>query len=202
MRIRLGWTGSVFLGAALLTVGGLFVPMTTSLGQGINETVVTGWDGQYVPADQSYHFRVVNVTGSFKSAMRPLPVADFPLHLSSFSWLTRKDFVPAIKAAIAANPHMVEQELGTYQNVAGPLSPFPADPVAYSTAFLKDLAAAHINPASFGGPDIPPGSVPYGKLTGGILHIDTKSDDNTLIQCHPGQIPAELAALNPSLSAK
>ncbi|MCL4496396.1 MAG: hypothetical protein M1294_16535 [Firmicutes bacterium] len=182
--------------AALLTAGGLFMPQTTSLGQNITEAHVTGWQGEY---ERDIHaFKLRMETGNPQTTvvvpMNPLPMKDFPIH-KGVNWFTPLDTALPMRAAMARDPHLLAQALGTRNNVFTPFTPFPGSPVSYSAGMLKKLAQNHINPEEFGGPDIPAGSVPLSHLTGGVLQIDTLTNANTLKQCEPGQMPPELTML-------
>lgn len=199
--MELGWTGRAVAIAGLLTVGVMVIPTPTSLGQGISEVIITGWQGQYIPANHKFRLRILYGNGSsYSFPMASLPLKDFSRHQSKFSWLTPNNYVPALKAAYTQSRSALDQQLGTNNNVATMFSPFPGNPVAYSAGFMRVLAQKHINPAQFGGPNIPPHAVPLSKMK--LLQIDTKADNNTLIQLVPGQTPPALRALNHSLPIK
>ncbi|WP_028962419.1 hypothetical protein [Sulfobacillus thermosulfidooxidans] len=182
--------------AALLTVGGLFIPQTTSLGQNITEAHVTGWQGEYESDIHAFKLRVEAGTPQTTVVinMKPLPMKDFSIH-KGMDWFTPVDAIAPMRAALAVDPHLVDQALGTRNNVFTPLTPFPGNPVSYSAGMLQQLAKDHINPDEFGGPNIPPGSVPISHLPGGVLQIDTLANANTLKQCEPGEMPPELTHL-------
>lgn len=186
--------------AALLLVGALLFPMTTSLGQGVEEASVTGWTGVYEPDQHVYVLRILHSDGSSADdPMQALPASAFTRHGDNGTMLTDIDAIPAIAAAYAANAQRLEEDLGTHSNVASFAHPFSHIAVAYTPAFLRALAARGINPDKFGGPNVPPGSVPYNKLRSGLLQVDTAADGNIIRQCLPGEIPPELAAIHPSI---
>jgi hypothetical protein len=85
--------------------------------------------------------------------------------------------------------------MGTRNNIFTPFTPFPGNPVSFSMSMLSTLANNHVNPDQFGGPDIPPGSVPLSHLNSGMLQIDTRANANTFKQLKPGQMPLELSYL-------
>lgn len=182
--------------SALLVVGGMFMPQTTSLGQNISEAHVIGWQGEYESDIHAFKLRME--TGSSQSTivvgMKPLPMKDFSVH-RGLNWYTPFDAIAPMRAALALHPHLLHQALGTRNNVFTPLTPFPGSPVSYSAGMLNQLAKKHINPDEFGGPNIPPGSVPISHLSGGVLQIDTLANANTLKQCEPGAMPPELTHL-------
>lgn len=186
----------VFGVSALLTIGVIFVPMTTSLGQNITEANVTGWQGEYEADTQQFKLRMEtpNPQTTVVVNMAPLPLKDFSIHRGE-NWYTPVDTKAPMQAAMADDPHLLEQALGTRNNVFTPLTPFPGNPVAYSVGMLKTLAKNRINPDQFGGPNIPPGSVPVSHLSDGMLQIDTQANADTFRQLKPGQMPPELSAL-------
>ncbi|KUO96276.1 hypothetical protein [Ferroacidibacillus organovorans] len=200
MRVNTSSVTFMVIVAALLLVATMFYPISTSLGQGVNENVISRFAGVY---NQSSHLFVLAFynqnTEQGEVPLSPLPLSLF--HPSSVpnQMVTQNDLPVLLTDAMQSHATLLEQELGTHYNAPGFLAPFPHSPVAYTVTFLKDLAKQKINLAAFGGPNIPPGSVPYQKLPGGVLHIDTKADGNVIAQCQPGQTPPVLKALNPSI---
>lgn len=192
---RLSWTAQVFILSGALVALMLVYPLTTSVGQNIAENDISGWVGSYEVPDHTFHFHFLYSGGAPSDThIGSLPLSDFT-DRSGPVWKTKEGLLAVLEAMHASHPHQLERELGTLGNVPGFLSPFSGNPVAYSTKFLKALAALRVNPDRFGGPDIPPGSVPYAKLTGGLLQIDTLANGNTFKQCQPGEMPPELSAL-------
>ncbi len=187
--------------AGALLVGGMFVQPTTALGQGIAEKDLISWQGVYLPQDRE-SFLAVRYVGQ---PLREYPVPSQPAGMFSvhgrLQWTTVVDDPQFLRAVQKVKPHMIEQILGTYQNVESLGVVFPASPVGYTAALLRRMAGMHVNPAQFGGPSIPPGSVPYARLKGGILHVDTQANDNTLVQCQPGQLPVPLRMIAHALRA-
>ncbi|PWI57401.1 hypothetical protein [Sulfoacidibacillus thermotolerans] len=182
--------------ASVLFVLCLFVPLTTSLGQGIHERDLVSWRGiDHLDSGQT----------QIEFVYQGEPVLDLPLQNVPHKWFhipvsrtlaeTSIDSVSVLSALYKVHPHLVQGIMGTYGNIESITNIFPHYPVSYSTALLKELAIKHINPDQFGGPDIPPGSVPYSMLKDGVLHIDTLPDDNTLVQCAPGAVPNELLTI-------
>lgn len=195
MKIHIGWTARVFLAASLMVLAMMFVPLTTSLGQGIQEDVVTGWVGRYDHDTGAIYCRIELLGGGYHDiVITDMPRRDFAHRGSGEFWTTPDDMLAIIRRAYILHPRAVEQDLGTRDNVERPSTPFPGNPVAYSTPFLRSLARHHWNPMAFGGPDIPPGSVPWATLSHGNLPIDTLGDMNTLHQCDPGRVPPSLMA--------
>ena len=187
------------VGAVVILLLVSLFPMNTSLAQGIDEGIVAGWKGVYDPTDHLYNLRFLYQDGTYADYPLPaLPLSDFRDRSSVTLWTTQMDFLPALQASYQANASKIQYELGTRGNVATFANPFPGNPIAYTVGFLRDLERLHVNPKSFGGPDIPPGSVPYSKVTGGVLQIDTQSNGNTIIQLQPGQVPPVLKYLNPT----
>jgi|GEM_PF-5057620 len=181
--------------ASLLFALCLLIPVSTNLGQGGGERDLLSWQGIYNEQSGRQFLRfayqgapvievsIANVSGDI-----------FPLTVGAQEKGTVIDSPQIIADAFRTQRNVIESMLGTYHNVATVTDWFPNYPVAFSTQLLKRLSALHVNPQSFGGPDIRPGSVPYGKLRGGSLHIDTLPNNNTLSQCAPGQAPSELLA--------
>ncbi len=192
----------IIVPAVLLLMMVIF-PLTTSLGQGVNENVITGFVGVYVVGSHQYYARFYYQGGSEEEIpIRSLNAKSFVRRSSSSMWFTVMDNPIALSAAYQQNSRQLQRVLGTYYNAPGIAAPFPRSPVGYAGHFLQVMAVQKINPATYGGPDIPPGSVPYRKLENGVLHVDTLQDGNTIAQCQPGQIPPQLMALNPALKAK
>lgn len=181
--------------AALMLVAGLFVHVPTALGQGIDEHIVTGWQGVY-EVDTHQYFLQVSYQGE---APVPFPTVAWPsshfVSREGKEWTTAMDDLTVVQMAAKNNPGKIESIFGTQGNVASIQVIFPVGPVAYATSFLQSLSRLQINPDSFGGPNIPPGIVPYKLLSGDELHIDTLTNNNTLYQCQPGQTPPELTHL-------
>lgn len=185
------------IGAAVaLLFLAMLVPLTGSLGQGIRENVVVGFQGVYQPNNHQYKLRVEYSDKTYHEiAMNKLPQSEFITHTRSGDVLTKMDDAAALRAAKQADAKALEEHLGTRNNVPGFMHPFSGKPVGYSTQFLRGLTKNKINPKLYGGPNIVPGSVPYKKLPGGVLHVDTLSHGNTLTQCHPGETPPQLSAV-------
>ncbi len=187
---------------AVLLVLMVIFPLTTSLGQGVNENIITGFEGVYVVQSHQYYARFFYEGGSQEEIpIRTLSAIVLTKHSSSALWYTVLDNPVVLMAAYQENAQQLERVLGTYYNAPGIAAPFPRSPVGYASLFLQVLATKKVNPATYGGPDIPPGSVPYRKLGNGVLHVDTLQDGNTITQCKPGQIPPQLMALNPALKS-
>lgn len=188
------------VGAVVILVLIMLFPMSTSLGQGINEGIVNGFEGVYDPGDQLYNLRFLYQGGAYVDVpMNKLPAADFTNHSQQGQWTTSLNYLPALQAGYQRDPNQVRAELGTRNNVATFANPWPGKPIGYTVQFLKGLSAQNINPMQFGGPNIPPGSVPYSKLSGGVLQIDTASNGNTIIQTKTGMVPEVLQSLVPTL---
>lgn len=188
------------LGAVLILILVSLFPMSTSIGQGINEGIINGFEGVYDPVDHLYNLRFLYQDGSYVDIpMNSLPVADYSNHSQQSLWVTPLDYIPALQAGYQKDPNQVRDQLGTRNNVASFGHPFPGKPIAYTVTFLKAISAEQMNPKEFGGPNIPPGSVPYNKLSGGMLQIDTQSNANTIVQVQPGMTPPVLQSLVPSL---
>lgn len=182
--------------AVVLVVLVAVFPMTNSLGQGVDEQIVVGWQGAMDPVNHTYRLRMNYSDGTYTDVpMNPLPQSEFSNHTSNEQWFTPPGDVAALQHAFQADPHHLERVLGTRRNVSTVFHLFASAPVAYSISFLKFLAKNNINLSRYGGPDIPPGTVPYNQLPGGVLQIDTKVDGNTLVQCEPGQMPLILKAM-------
>ena len=193
MSIRLSWGVKVGMTAAGMVAMLMFVPVRTSLGQGIHENIVTGWVGRYDHLSHQYFCRIETQNG----VELDIPIPRLPSKLLTNRghgefWTTGSDKVRVLTAAFHAHPHMLEEDLGTRANVADRLSPFPGRPVAYRQSFLESLSRLHFNPRRVGGPNIPPTTRHWGPLTDGLLQIDTRADNNTLVQLRPGEVPAPL----------
>ncbi|KPV42138.1 hypothetical protein [Alicyclobacillus ferrooxydans] len=197
MKSKFQWTNSmtfVIVVAVILLIGASLVPMRSSLGQGINERVIDAWYGVYNLDTKTYQFRLVFNDGSqIEIPMKSIPQTDFVTKSDSTTMLTNPNIIPAIQAAYQADSKTLQTFLGTYNNAPAVLHPFSDAPVAYSVGVIQAMAKAGFNPKSVGGPNIVPGSVPVAKLNGGSLQIDTAADGNTITQCHPGQVPLQLA---------
>lgn len=197
MRPKLGWGAKVGLTAAGMVTMLLFIPIRTSLGQGIHENVLVGWQGRYDRYSHQYYLRFL-ISGGQRTDV-PLRAGFSPRLLTHRGagefWLTDRNSLPVLKAAYRQDPRDIEQDLGTRANVADPASPFPGRPVAYSATFLQALTRMHFNPRQVGGPNIPPGRVPWSQLPAGVLQIDTRADNNTLRQLRPQQTPKPLQSL-------
>lgn len=188
--------------AALLLAAGLFIHVPTALGQDIAEHLVTGWQGVYQPSDEQSFLEV------FYQGDNPvlIPIGNLPQ-----SWFTKKgphqwettlDDPRVIRLYASSHLGSLQEMLGTRNNVASLSVIFPAGPVAYTSGLLQAMTRLKLNPDAFGGPNIPPGSVPIHQLTNGLLHIDTAVNNNTLTQCAPSQMPQELRTLLGAKSAK
>lgn len=192
--MRLGsisqWGARVLIVPAGMVVALLFVPVPTSLGDGTAENVLTGWQGIYDQMSHQYSCRFLLQGGGYHDVLS----TSFPQ-----SWLvsrrgeflvTRSDLPGIMSHAAVRHPREVEQNLGTFNNVSAVLRPFPGEPVAFSAALLQSLARQHWNPRSVGGPNIPPTSDAET-----ILQIDTRVDNDRLVQLSPGAMPRPLRAL-------
>ncbi len=186
------------IGVAVLLLGAcLFIPLTSSLGQGITERVILSWRGLDNLTTGQTSLQIQYQGDPAVDLVLPTVSRNlFSVPLSSSLVATPIDNVAIIEALYKVHPHLVESLLGTYGNVESITNIFPHYPVAFPVSTLKTLGAMKVNPDLFGGPDIPPGSVPYAHLIGGVLHIDTLPDQNTLVQCAPGVLPYELVSLN------
>jgi hypothetical protein len=99
------------------------------------------------------------------------------------------DSIAAIEAAYKYNSQGVENMLGTFNDDL---------PVAYSAGLINYMAQAGFNPASVGGPNIPPGSVTQAMMPNGYLMIDTPGPDGYVNnaggkQLNLGETPPALA---------
>lgn len=186
----------VFGVAVLLLLGAYIVPMKTSIGQGVEERTAVGWQAVLSQQTHKEFYRMNFADGSFlQFAITGIPQNLFQSKTKDGYLGTTEDLPVVIDAAYRQNPTHLERTLGTYHNAPSLFHPFSEVPIAYSTNFLKVLAQKSINLKAYGGPDISPGSVDLSKLPGGVLHIDTKANDNTLVQCAPGQTPYTLNAV-------
>jgi len=187
---------TVFAVAGVLVVLAAVFPMTNSLGQGVDEQSVTDWRGVLDPVNHIYRLRMDYSDGTYSDVpMNALPANAFLTHSSAVLWFTEVNDVTALASAYQADPQQLERVLGTHRNVSAFFHLFASAPVAYTPTFLKWWTAHHMNPSAYGGPNIPPGSVPYDRLPGGVLQIDTAADANTLVQCQPGEMPLVLKSL-------
>ena len=94
------------LGAVLLLVLVSLFPMSTSLAQGINEGIITGFEGVYDPGNQIYNLRFLYQDGTYVDLpMTALPVSDYSNHSQKSMWTTPMDFVPALKAGYEKSPN-------------------------------------------------------------------------------------------------
>ena len=201
LRVKTNSMAFVLIVAVLLLVVAFVFPMKTSLGQGIDEHIIVDWRGGYNPNTDQGFFRVDYSDGTYRDIPAgKLMLSQYNQHVDPATWLTPPYLQNALGAAYHSNKVGLKRLLGTNDNAPSVFHPFPQAPVAYSKALLTVLNRENINLSQFGGPNIPPNSVPMEKLTGGILQIDTAADGNTLAQCLPGAIPSQLQALNPSLS--
>lgn len=193
---RKKWSESTAIAVAVsivLVIGVYLFPMQTSLGQGINERVATGWQAVYEPSTGQEYYRMTFNDGSFlQYPITGLPHSLFTRHLQDGSLISASNLVGVIESAYAQDAKGVEQTLGTWHNVPDRLHPFNEEPVAYTAQLLSAMTVAGFNPSVVGGPNIPPGSVSKSRLQSGMLQIDTKSDGNTLAQCQPGETPLVL----------
>lgn len=193
MRLKLGWAAQVGLVAGGLLLAALVVPVPTSLGQGISENVLVGWEGRYDHLSDQYYCRFLMQGGSVEDVRMTAFPRSWIIYRGPWEfWTTAQDLLGVLKLAYQENPHAVEEDLGTRNNVARPATPFPGSPVAYSEGLLKAMAHKRFNPCSVGGPDIPPGSVLDHRLFRKKLQIDTSTDNNTLRQCQVREMPAPL----------
>lgn len=72
------------------------------------------------------------------------------------------DSIAAIEDADKVNPQGVERALGTFNNDV---------PIAYSSGLIAYMARVGFNPASVGGPNIPPGSVTQAMMPDGYPSV-------------------------------
>ncbi|MCY0901232.1 MAG: hypothetical protein OWU32_03485 [Firmicutes bacterium] len=186
-----GLTRMVVIAAAMLGAG-LFIHPVTALGEDLGENELTGWRGVYETGDQQYFVEFdYDGTADVMIPVHKMPAGWF-VQRGENDWMTPMDDLRVLRWYAAADPGNLKSLLGTSGNVASLSVIFPSGAVGYTQVFLKALTRLHVNPETFGGPDIPPGSVPLAMLDGGVLHVDTLSNDNTLSQCEPGQMPAQL----------
>ncbi len=196
MQLKWGWGAKMGVISAGLVSILMLRPMPTSLHEGISEQVVVGWEGVYDHVTGQYVCRFLLTQG-----FADVPIRDFPRQ-----WLTRKgrgefwhtahDVPELLMLAHRQNPAGIEQQLGTRDNVAGWLNPFPGAPVAYADPMLRAIAQSDWNPRLAGGPDIPPQLA--GMVHAELLQIDTQSNGAGLWQLKPGQRPVALTRNNRS----
>lgn len=192
-RERLQSMPFVLAMACLLLALAVAVPLHSSLGQGVDEVVVVGWRGVHDQSTGTYAVRILHADGSFVDSPLPRVASRLFTRSSGAGMRMTPDDLPFLLIlAYKTDPRTLESALGTYGNAASFFSPFPTYPVAYSAGFLRALALRKFNPERVGGPDIPPGSVPLTRLSGGMLPVDTGSDANTIVQCQPGEMPPAL----------
>jgi len=186
-----GLTRMVLIAAAMLGAG-LFIHPVTALGEDLGENELTGWRGVYETGDQQYFVEFdYDGTANVMIPVHKMPSGWF-VQRGQNDWMTPMDDLRVLRWYAAADPGNLKSLLGTSGNVASLSVIFPSGAVGYTQDLLRQFARLHVNPETFGGPDIPPGSVPLPLLDGGVLHVDTLSNDNTLSQCEPGQMPAQL----------
>ncbi|MHB1627188.1 MAG: hypothetical protein ACYCVB_02250 [Bacilli bacterium] len=184
--------------ASLLFALCLLVPVSTNLGQGGGERDIVSWRGIYNEQSGRQFLRIAYLGApALEVSIAGVSPRLFPFAAGPQEKGTPLDSPQIIADAYRSQPRLIQSVLGTYENVASLTDWFPNYPVAFSVGLLRKLSALHVNPMSFGGPDIVPGRVPFGRLKGHVLHIDTLPDNNTLSQCSPGQVPQELVALRP-----
>lgn len=186
----------VFGAAALLLLGSYAVPMRASLGQGISEHIVDGWQATLNPKTGEETLQILHdheIPAEIR--LQGLPASNFTQTSPDGMRKTAVNQLDAIKLAYQQSPQQIEIVLGTYKNAPGVFHPFSSQPIAYSKTFLNNLSKMNVNPKVFGGPDIPPNTVAVAKLSSGILQIDTKANGNTIVQCQPGQKPQQLVQL-------
>lgn len=182
--------------AVILLIGAYIVPMTTSLGQGVDEHVVTGWQAG-MDRISGKEMLIVNHSGEAPSAVpiEGLPKSLFTIPKNDGTVLTPLNQVSILMDAYRQAPQAVEEQFGTHNNAPRLFHPFSNEPIAYSAGFLKTLSKLNLNPDTFGGPDIPPNVYSYTNLPSGQLQIDTRENANTILQCQPGEAPSVLKEL-------
>lgn len=194
--IKWGFGAKATVAAGGMVALMMFIPVTTSLGQGIHENILLGWQGRYDHLTGQYYLRfLISGGGSQDIRLTSFPKKDLVHRGAGEFWTTRPDALGAIRAAFRENPHAVEQDLGTRANVADRISPFPGRPAAYDASFLEAMTRMHFNSKEVGGPNIPPGAIDWHRLPEGVLQIDTLADSNTLHQLYPGETPVPLQVL-------
>ena len=189
MQLKWGWGAKIGLISAGLVSSLMLMPIPTSLHEGVPEQVVVWWTGIYDHFTGQYDCRFLLTQG----------FSDVPIHRFPQRWLTSRgkgefwhtphDSPQLLMLAYRQNPAGVEQQLGTRDNVAGWLNPFPGAPVAYAAPILRAMAKDGWNPRAAGGPDIPPRLAAAGSEP---LQIDTQSNGTALLQLKPGQRPLAL----------
>lgn len=188
MRSEYRWVATVFLVPACFTVLMLFVPIPTSLGDGTDENVLTGWQGFYDRFSHRSFCRFWFKGGNYHDVgATPFFRRWLSVHDSSEFLATPLDVPGVILHAYGRHPRAVEQNLGTYNNVQILGRPFPASPVAYSAGLMRSLSRRKWNPKNAGGPNIPPGWWYSHRL-----QIDTRRNNNSLIQLLPQEMPRPL----------
>ncbi len=194
--IKWGFGAKAGVAAGSMVALLMFIPVTTSLGQGIHENIVLGWRGRYDLQSGQYYLRfLLSGGGSQDIRLTSFPKQDLVHRGRGEFWTTRLDALAPIRVAFHENPHAVEQDLGTRANVADRISPFPGRPAAYDASLLEAMTRMHFNPREVGGPNIPPGAIDWHRLPDGVLQIDTLADSNTLHQIYPGAMPIPLKFL-------
>lgn len=195
MRRNLGWGTKVLLIPLGLVAALLLVPVPTSLGDGTQENIVQSWQGRYDMLTHQYYCRFWLENGAPEDvASTPFPKRRLVFTEGAEFRATALDLPGVVERAYRLHPLLVEQDLGTHNNVAGFLRPFPGRPVAFSEMLVKALAQKGWNPKSVGGPNIPPSS-DWRRMNGQSLQIDTLTDNNVLRQLYPRQMPLPLPAL-------
>lgn len=191
---RVSWRIKTLLIPAWL-VGALLVwPVPTSLGDGTEENVLNRWQGVYDRTTAQYLCRFEFVGGGYQDVLADPWPTRWVVHEKGDTDFTAPDLPGVIRRAWYRDPAGVKTNLGTWDNVAGFLRPFPARPVAYSRALVKALSRVNFNPALVGGPDLHP--LPWlASHMGPLLQIDTRSDNDRLVQLQPGQCPRPMRAL-------
>lgn len=182
--------------AVILLAAAYVIPLTSSLGQGVDEHIVTSWQAG-LDKVSGQEMLIINHNGEAPS--------DIPIHglskqlftttSSDGMILTALNQVPILMDAYRQAPQAVEEQFGTNHNAPKLFHPYSNEPIAYSTGFLKTLSKLNLNPDQFGGPNIPPNTYSYSSLPAGDLQIDTRANGNTIVQCQPGQTPQTLAGL-------
>lgn len=192
MQLKWGWGTKIGVISACLVSSLMVMPMPTSLHEGISEQVVVGWEGVYDHVTGQYECRFLLTQGFVDVPIRQFPQKWLTSKGRGEFWHTSHDVPELLVLAHRQNAAGVEQQLGTRDNVAGWLNPFPGAPVAYADPMLRAMAHAEWNPRLAGGPDIPPRSIASAHAE--PLQIDTRSNGAGLLQLKPGQRPVSLTA--------